>query len=534
MGSEQRSAAWLTLVVALASGCFAPASECRPATCGQPGLECGLHLDGCGGRLECSECVPACVPSTCAQLGQTCGLVPDGCGGALSCGDCPPGFTCASGQCECVPEPSAGLCQRQGRACGTTTVQDACGARLVDCGACTAPSTCGGGGLPGQCGCLVTDEQFCVAMNVSCGATSGVDGCGVARVVDCGGCPAPGVCGSLGVPGECPPTFPCTARRHFPSRDAGVLTIAPTVDLLPLCEGEVLLARWNESRLEAVRVGSGKVIAVYALDAGPDRLALDEDAGVVGVTLRSPAIAFVDLGRGSVRTMALPWWPSDITFGNTSRAFVGARSADLEVAVVDTRTLTVLATHPVLTGKRVAYNLVANELIVADDQPWRARYAFDPITNGLTQLQSTWPPSFGQCNEVRVTGDGAHLLHSCTATQVLQDFAPNDIVQGRAWWSTGFYPQDSARFSRDSSTVVAARYGASGDGHAMVFATTSHAMLADFVHRLPGFEMSNPGQESCGFQNIDVSANAEQLYLLSDCYTSGAWTGGRLLWWKVK
>jgi len=67
--------------------------------------------DGCGGILECGNCVApqscggagvankcgtgsgGCVPLTCAQQNANCGPAADGCGGLLDCG------TCASGTC---------------------------------------------------------------------------------------------------------------------------------------------------------------------------------------------------------------------------------------------------------------------------------------------------------------------------------------------------------------------------------------------------------------------------------------------------
>jgi hypothetical protein len=51
------------------------------------------------------------------------------------------------GQCgpSCVPR----TCQQQNIACGPAG--DGCG-NLLDCGTCTSPDTCGGGGVPGQCG----------------------------------------------------------------------------------------------------------------------------------------------------------------------------------------------------------------------------------------------------------------------------------------------------------------------------------------------------------------------------------------------
>jgi hypothetical protein len=38
-----------------------------------------------------------CTPTTCAAHNATCGTIPDGCGGTLSCGTCPTGSTCGGG-----------------------------------------------------------------------------------------------------------------------------------------------------------------------------------------------------------------------------------------------------------------------------------------------------------------------------------------------------------------------------------------------------------------------------------------------------
>jgi len=93
-----------------------------------------------------------CVPLTCAEQGFQCGPAGDGCGGALQCGTCTAPETCGGGgtrgQCGsivCHPE----TCVELGLACGPAG--DGCGGEL-QCGTCVAPETCGGGGTPGQCG----------------------------------------------------------------------------------------------------------------------------------------------------------------------------------------------------------------------------------------------------------------------------------------------------------------------------------------------------------------------------------------------
>jgi hypothetical protein len=105
-----------------------------------------------------------CVPLTCADLNKQCGQAGDGCGGVLDCGNCAPQETCGGGgvpgQCGGLPE--GGTCQpltcaQQDALCGPAG--DGCG-NLIQCGTCTTPLSCiagscalpttGGGLLPGN------------------------------------------------------------------------------------------------------------------------------------------------------------------------------------------------------------------------------------------------------------------------------------------------------------------------------------------------------------------------------------------------
>jgi hypothetical protein len=127
---------------------------------------------------------PTCTPRTCADGGRACGLYADGCGGVLECGTCPAGLTCGGagvpGQCGeslCSPRSCAGL----GVECGP--VGDGCGGS-IDCGVCPEGMLCGAGG-PGVCGAPVCTPKDCAALGATCGILG--DGCG--GVVDCGCCP---------------------------------------------------------------------------------------------------------------------------------------------------------------------------------------------------------------------------------------------------------------------------------------------------------------------------------------------------------
>ncbi|HLK35696.1 MAG TPA: hypothetical protein VKU41_03015 [Polyangiaceae bacterium] len=194
--------------------------HCTPITCQQQNITCGPAGDGCGNLLDCGHCTPpqtcggggvqnqcgapdagACVPETCMQQHIGCGPAGDGCGNGIDCGPCTPPQTCGGGgvpgQCgapdggACVPE----TCMQQHIGCGPAG--DGCG-NGIDCGPCTPPQTCGGGGVPGQCGGMCKPFT-CDELKISCGPAG--DGCG--GTLDCGKCLMPQTCGGGGVPGQC-------------------------------------------------------------------------------------------------------------------------------------------------------------------------------------------------------------------------------------------------------------------------------------------------------------------------------------------
>jgi hypothetical protein len=135
------------------------------------------------------------VPTTCAAEGAQCGFILDRCGGVLVCGtDCSehshgnkisvcvgagPTACSEEGQ-SCTPQTCAKLSAK----CGS--VNDGC-ANIIECGACAAGTTCGGGGIPNHCGCTPTT---CDAQGAGCGPLS--DGCGA--MLDCGACPVEKAC----------------------------------------------------------------------------------------------------------------------------------------------------------------------------------------------------------------------------------------------------------------------------------------------------------------------------------------------------
>ncbi|MGD0675892.1 MAG: hypothetical protein ABSC94_10765 [Polyangiaceae bacterium] len=216
------------MIFDLASCVTPPASACTPLTCAQQGLQCGETGDGCGNPLNCGTCVSPltcggggvrgvcgepdggiCSPLSCTAQGIQCGPAGDGCGNEIMCPPCPAGQTCGGGgvpgHCGvpdagmCVPE----TCAAQGIACGPAG--DGCGNLIPGgCGTCPVGETCGGAGVPGQCGtpdAALCVPETCKAQNINCGPAG--DGCGNLITGGCGVCTPPQTCGGGGVPGQC-------------------------------------------------------------------------------------------------------------------------------------------------------------------------------------------------------------------------------------------------------------------------------------------------------------------------------------------
>jgi hypothetical protein len=259
------------------------ASACKPTTCAAQGIECGPAGNGCGGIIpDCGKCATglrcggpnalskcvspsigtACVPKTCLELGVECGLAGDGCGGTLTCGTCPGGKQCgadgAYSKCvtptplgadggACVPKTCADYLA-QNKDCGPQS--DGCGSQ-INCGTCTAPEFCGGGG-PSKCavsGGGVCTPKTCADFVGKCGAQP--NGCG-GVTADCGGCTAPEVCGGGGTPsvcggggvvgpggGGCAPKLTCAAGQCGKIADGcgGVLDCGSTCAPGTVCGG---------------------------------------------------------------------------------------------------------------------------------------------------------------------------------------------------------------------------------------------------------------------------------------------------------
>ena len=141
---------------------------------------------------------PTCTKTSCGVLGAQCGFVADGCGGVLDCGSCTSPSTCGGGglanQCGSVCVPTS--CGKVGANCGV--IADGCGGTLT-CGSCQSPAACGGGGVANVCGLPACQPRSCSSVGAACGIIS--DGCG--GTLSCGTCANGTSCGGGGTPNVC-------------------------------------------------------------------------------------------------------------------------------------------------------------------------------------------------------------------------------------------------------------------------------------------------------------------------------------------
>ena len=149
---------------------------------------CGHHngtgnTDGAGGTTDTGgtgDGNAGCGLVTCASQHATCGPIGDGCGGVIDCGTCTPPDTCGGGgtlfQCgsgggsgsgsgTCTPR----TCAQAGAQCGV--VADGCGGVTADCGTCPSGQICGGAGVANQCATPPCSGPLCSMVNACTGMT---------------------------------------------------------------------------------------------------------------------------------------------------------------------------------------------------------------------------------------------------------------------------------------------------------------------------------------------------------------------------
>ncbi len=222
-----------------ASGTCVCVPETNAELCTAAGRTCGplTVTDRCGTARTIGACGAACATNYtcsaagkcacsgetdlafCTRMGKACGSASgyDLCGAYRTvgvCGTCANNNVCSSGVCACASETTAAFCTRMGATCGPTSGTDLCGnpKAVTSCGTCAGYTTCGGAGAANKCGCTPqTDAEYCLARGADCGTPTALDNCGVSRTpASCGTCTSPKICGGGYYPNVCA----CTSETN--------------------------------------------------------------------------------------------------------------------------------------------------------------------------------------------------------------------------------------------------------------------------------------------------------------------------------
>jgi hypothetical protein len=296
-----------------ASG-FAPSDANPPGSSGMPGLGCPLDTDpnatvccpGSGGAAP--SCQPSCQLCPAGQTWNP-NAQPPAC-------ECPPGQTWndAIHQCaSCAPT----TCAARGANCGA--IPDGCGGTW-NCGSCTAPETCGGGGFPNQCGWGIdvllvldpSDPSLTAALNTILSSTASIRWglkldttppgstiCGLSAGVEVpiGASSALAIATVIAnvVPGKNTPT--ASAVRAVTAYLKTVVDTSRKVILLATDGTPDCISGGSSSTIDAITAAAGAGFSVYVIGSGPSVGNLNSFAQAGGTATYYPAASPGDLAN---------------------------------------------------------------------------------------------------------------------------------------------------------------------------------------------------------------------------------------------
>jgi hypothetical protein len=160
--------------------------------CIRDGLTCRTNDSCCSGvcvKSSKKSFGTCCSPTTCAAVGANCGMIADGCGGTLDCGTCTLPQTCGGGGTPnvCGCSPTTCLCGNNvfdpGKTCDGTADSPFCSSDPVTANRCVACQCCGS--TDHRC----SPEGTCCDPRDACTTGSGVAACTRTCTTssDCGG-----------------------------------------------------------------------------------------------------------------------------------------------------------------------------------------------------------------------------------------------------------------------------------------------------------------------------------------------------------
>lgn len=281
----------------------------------------------------------------------------------------------------------------------------------------------------------------------------------------------------------------------------GADTVGATGDILPLCNGHMILTELVSNKVYVRDVISGVTLREYQLASRPERMALDEENKLLYVTHGSAFyVSRVDLVTGAVTQLYALYNATStdsVAVSNQGQLFIKAGS----VLVVDSAT-GILEDTAQLVGGRLVYNDATDRLITLS-----YNYFFDHTSkNFVMEGRSVGGGSGSDCNYVVVSPDGNHAARPCGggngAGYTIYDFYSHDPTVIFGEWITGAYPSGAA-FSPSSHYALLTNRSA-----IQLFTVQTHQLV-----------LSQP-EPYCGYNDtrkLAVSTDGYFLFALTNC-----------------
>jgi hypothetical protein len=265
----------------------------------------------------------------------------------------------------------------------------------------------------------------------------------------------------------------CTLDMSVPTTQMawGQLAIPPTADLVPLCDGWVLLGDRLKNQIVSRNAFTGEIRRSYQLTAAPSEFELDFEHGFLYSALSNASfLVKVDFHTNLLTTIPLSGAATGLATGDRGVLFANVSGWVVLIDTLSGRELPM----KMAGGDLLAYDKRRKQLFTGDrgsSASYLLRWAFDPDAQSLSQVQTRLTSGFGQA--VVLSSNLSQLAYSVSqgAPYIVYDLDPTDIATVQGSWQTGPGPTTLA-FSPDGTRLAATNF----DGIA-VFDAATHAEL---------------------------------------------------------
>jgi hypothetical protein len=261
----------------------------------------------------------------------------------------------------------------------------------------------------------------------------------------------------------------------------GMLVVDPASDIVPLCDGWVLLGNTIKNAVQLRNMLSGQLMRSYPLTGQPGDLELDPQTGELHVALAgATSLVTVDLESGQSSPVVLPQPGRSVTVGTGGYLLVTLDSTSsianplVFISPAGVVTAANKTVYPLLDFDHKRGHLIAAQLGLSPSSLAIHKFTTNPLD--VTQVSTLSAGSNGR--EVALSPDNDHLAFVCGAgnsgaptNYSIADYHADDPSNIYGHWNVGAYPQ-SAAFDPGSQKLVA-----SNGKDVVVFSVVTHTSL---------------------------------------------------------